>query len=95
MSEEPIAQPQAEVHEEKKPKFTKEEKMEFQRKKNEERKAKKEARKAAKREEYEESTVEITHDEFIKFKQWKCSQAKIRVDKEQYQEFLEETAKAH
>ena len=69
-------------------KMTKEERIEFQNKKREEKKAAREARKAAKREELEKNTVEITRDEFLKFKEWKRSIAKVRVNKEQYEAYI-------
>ena len=69
-------------------KMTKEERIEFQNKKREEKKAAREARKAAKREELEKNTVEITRDEFLKFKEWKRSIAKVRVNKEQYEAYV-------
>ena len=96
MSEQQIAQPQGEakeaVREERKPKMTKEERIAMQEKKREEKKAAREARKAARREELEKNTVEITHEEFNNFKEWKRSQAKIRVNKEQYEAFLAATS---
>ena len=95
MSEQQSAQPQTEAKEQRKPRMTREERIEMQQKKREVKKAEREARKAAKREEYEKNTIEVTHDEFIKFKEWKRSQAKIRVNKEQYQAFLDATSAAH
>ena len=68
-------------------KMTKEERIEIQNKKRAEKKAQREARKAARREEYEKNTVEITHEEFLKFKEWKRSIAKVRVNKKQYEEY--------
>ena len=88
MSELLNTQHQGKAREERKPRMTKEERIEMQKMKREERRASREAKKAAKREEYEKNTVEITYDELIKFKEWKRSQAKIRVNKEQYEVFL-------
>ena len=69
-------------------KMTKEERIEIQNKKRAEKNAEREAKKAAKREEYERNTIEITRDEFQKFKEWKRSISKVRVNKEQYEAFL-------
>ena len=72
MSEQQTQAPSASIPETKH-KMTKEERIELQNKKREEKKAMKAAKKAARREEFERTTVEITHDEFLKFKEWKRS----------------------
>jgi hypothetical protein len=71
--------------------MTKIEKIELKNKKRAEKKAEREAKKAAKREELERTTVEIPLDEFHKFKEWKRSQAKVRVSKKEYEAFLVST----
>ena len=76
-----------------KPHLTKEEILEMINKKRESKRAEREAKKAARREELAKTTVEITNEEFIAFKEWKRSQKKIRVNKEEYEAFLAEKSK--
>ena len=76
-----------------KPHLTKEEIKEMINKKRESKRAEREAKKAARREELAKTTVEITNEEFIAFKEWKRSQKKIRVNKEEYEAFLAEKSK--